>query len=132
MDGETLLVADVAEIVMGDVPTPTKHSDAKLRESFKNFEEKVSKDMLDLISDDEIRKNYESLLLHTEEEQELWKIVKYADTISLAITCLRERKLGNNDLEKVLITTKERISEINDPAVEYFVKNYLPSYGYNL
>lgn len=123
---------DVSEIVTGDMPSPIKYFDNRMKPLYSDLEENIIDGMLDLISDEEIRKEYKFLLNPSEEDKELIYMVKAADKISAAIKCLREIRLGNNDFEKALEEVSEKILQLEDPAIKYFINTFFPSYGFNL
>lgn len=120
---------DMPEIVTGDIPTPTKHYDKNMEKSCDQAEDKAVSEMMSLLPE-EFREDYSKVLKHSEEEKELWVIVKAGDTLSAVIKCLREKKVGNNDFDKVLRIYTQKIKAIEDPAVIYFVKTFMPSFGF--
>ncbi len=122
---------DMLEIVTGDLPTPVKYYDENLKCLYEKIEDKAADEMISLLPE-EFRGDYSSLLKPIKEEEELWGIVKSADTISAMIKCLREKRVGNNDFDKVYVSYCERVLEMaaKAPEVDYFVKTFMPSFGF--
>lgn len=118
---------DVTEIITGDMPTPVKYYNPVIRNAYKEVEKVAGKQMLSGLSP-EIRDRYESVLIETEEEKELWKYVKAADKISAYIKCLEERKTGNMDFADAEQTIYKAITDMHMDEVDYFMKEYIPAY----
>ena len=62
------------------------------------------------------------------QDTELRKIVKHADTISAYIKCLREKSLGNPDFNKAHDKLKNKLLQIETPEVKYFIETFLPAF----
>ena len=79
----------------------------------------------------EMRSAYISLLtLDVDEHQR--KIVKAADKLSAYIKCVEERKAGNNEFLSAEKQTLAALKSYNMPEVEYFLKNFMPSFELTL
>lgn len=122
---------DVTEVISGDMPTPIKHKTPGMKPLYSEMEDKINKDLLSLLPK-EFEENFSSILNREENEKELWQIVKYADQISAFIKCLEEKDSGNKDFDKAYIELEKIILEIEAPEVQYFIKTFLPSFGYEL
>ena len=122
---------DMLEIVTGDLPTPIKYYDLDLKFLYEKIEDKAADEVISLLTE-ELKEDYSKILKHSDEEEEIWDIVKSADVISAIIKCLREKKVGNNDFDKVYAEYYERILSIavNAPEVDYFIKTFMPSFGF--
>jgi len=84
---------DVTEIVTGDMPTPVKYYNPIIRNAYKEVEN-VAKDALLSGLPEKMRKTYDSVLMESTEEEELWKYVKAADKISALVKCIEEKGMG--------------------------------------
>ncbi|MGI5988827.1 MAG: 5'-deoxynucleotidase [Lachnospiraceae bacterium] len=131
VDAERLAVLgmfhDVTEIITGDMPTPVKYFSPVIREAYSDVEQ-VARDQLLLGLPEEMRDDYSSLLLPTEEEADLWRYVKAADSISAYLKCVEERNMGNVDFRDAETSILQKIHKMNLPAAEYFLDNFLPAY----
>lgn len=123
---------DITEIITGDMPSTIKYGVSGMKPLYTQIENQVSCEMLSLIDDVEIRQIYASLMIPTENDKELVELVKAADKISALIKCLREKKLGNKDFDKPLEEISEKILSIKIDSVQYFIKTFLPAYGFDL
>ena len=118
---------DTTEILTGDLPTPVKYYNPDIKAAYSAVEESAKKQLLSYLPDD-IRDEYEPLLGKTEEEAELWKIVKAADKISALIKCVEETEMGNKDFSDALKATYQAVEEMNLPEANVFLCEFLPSY----
>ncbi len=122
---------DMPEIITGDLPSPVKYYDDGLKFLYAQIEDKSADEMISLLPE-EFKEEYSKILKHSDEDEEIWSIVKSADTLSAVIKCLREKKVGNNDFDKVYADYSEKILSIaeNAPEVDYFIKIFMPSFGF--
>lgn len=125
------LYHDTAEILTGDMPTPVKYHSPEIRNAFKNVEEVATQKLLAMLPND-IKEEYSSLLFAKAEDDALWKFVKAADKISALIKCIEEEKAGNTEFVKAAESLKKLIAEMNMPAANMFVSEFLPSYSLTL
>ena len=122
---------DVTEIVTGDMPTPVKYYNPIIRNAYKEVEH-VAKDALLSGLPEKMRKEYDSVLIESVEEEELWKYVKAADKISALVKCIEEKRMGNTDFEKAEISILKAIEKMDMPEVKYFMENFIPAYKLTL
>lgn len=122
---------DVTEIITGDLPTPVKYYDEEIRSRYGKVEESAKGKILSYLPDD-LREHYRSLMGKTEEEAELWQLVKAADKLSALIKCIEERNMGNLDFAAAEQSTLNAIHEMELPEAEEFIREFLPSYGLTL
>lgn len=118
---------DSTEIITGDMPTPVKYYNPLIREAYKKVETVAKDELLEGLPQ-EMRVVYNTILLDTEEEAELWKFVKAADKLSAYIKCIEEQSMGNHDFEKAASSTEEMIRNMNMPEVDFFMEKFIPSY----
>ena len=82
------------------------------------------------IAAEELREEYRQLMtMDGPEDQQLKPLVKAADKLSAVIKCVEERKSGNRDFAKAEQTIIQSIEEMHLPEADYFLKEFLPSYG---
>ena len=122
---------DVTEIVTGDMPTPVKYYNPLIRNAYKEVEN-VAKDALLTGLPEKMRKEYNSVLMESSEEEELWKYVKAADKISALVKCIEEKRMGNTDFEKAEISILKTIDSMDMQEVTYFMENFIPAYKLTL
>ena len=122
---------DVTEIVTGDMPTPVKYYNPIIRNAYKEVEN-VAKEALLSGLPEKMRKEYDSVLMESAAEEELWKYVKAADKISALVKCIEEKRMGNTDFEKAEISILMVIEKMDMPEVKYFMENFIPAYKLTL
>ncbi|SEV92089.1 5'-deoxynucleotidase [[Clostridium] fimetarium] len=122
---------DVTEIVTGDMPTPVKYYNPIIRNAYKEVEN-VAKDALLSGLPEKMRKEYDSVLMESAAEEDLWKYVKAADKISALVKCIEEKRMGNTDFEKAEISILKVIENMDMPEVKYFMENFIPAYKLTL
>lgn len=122
------LYHDCSEILTGDMPTPIKYYNPEIKEAYKKVENVANKKLVSLLPED-MRKDYESLFTHENEDPELLKLLKAADKISALIKCIEEEKQGNMEFVKAKESTLLSIHSMNIPEAEMFLSDFIPSYG---
>ncbi|HCL01712.1 MAG TPA: 5'-deoxynucleotidase [Lachnoclostridium phytofermentans] len=125
------LYHDATEIITGDMPTPIKYYNRDILGAFQKIEENAANQLLGMLPED-IREEYHSIFFPEEEESYLWKLVKGADKLSALIKCMEEEKTGNTELLKAKVSIEEALKKLELPEVEFFMKEYLPSYAKSL
>ncbi len=118
---------DSTEIITGDMPTPVKYYNPLIKNAYKEVEQVAKTELLKGLPK-EMSLIYESILLDTKEEEELWKYVKAADKISAYIKCVEEQRMGNSDFEKAGESLKDIIHKMEMPEVNYFIECFMPAY----
>ena len=126
------LFHDFLEVITGDAPTPVKYFDLEMKKMYTKLEEKAAKEAIERIEDEDIRAKYSEIVSPnnasediSDEDKEIARIVKAADNISALIKCLREKRAGNNDFDKVYERLSDKIKNDKNEEVKYFVDNYL-------
>lgn len=122
---------DVTEIITGDLPTPVKYYSKEIKRQYGMVEEIAGEKIVSYLPDD-LREYYRPLMGKTEEEKELWLLVKAADKLSALIKCIEERNMGNLDFANAEQSTLKAVHDMELPEAEEFIKEFLPSYGLTL
>ena len=120
------LFHDCSEILTGDLPTPIKYHSDEIRSAYKQIEALACVRLLDTLPE-ELRPSYEALLLgDTQKETE--DLVKAADKLSAYITCIEERKAGNNEFLSAEKQTRQILLDYHMPEVDYFMEHFIPAF----
>ncbi len=122
---------DVTEIITGDLPTPVKYYNPEIRSEYDKVEKMAEKKMLSCLPDD-LREYYRPLFSPSENEAELWTLVKAADKLSALIKCTEERQMGNQDFIEAEKATLESIQKMKLPEADEFIREFLPAYTLTL
>ena len=123
---------DATEIITGDMPTPVKYHSEEIRRAYAEVEDRAVEHLVSMLPE-ELRGPYlELMTLSGEKDGELKPLVKAADRISAVIKCVEERRSGNRDFAKAEQTITQTIREMKLPEADYFMEEFLPSYGLTL
>lgn len=130
--GQAALLAlyhDATEILTGDLPTPIKYYHPTLRASYKEVEETAAQRLLELLPE-ELRGDYVPYLLQPDPELEA--VVKAADKLDAYLKCVKEQKAGNCEFQTAQAQIWEALQANPLPALDYFIKHFLPSFTLTL
>lgn len=125
------LYHDLTEVITGDMPTPVKYYNDKIKEVYKEIEATAGARLLAMLPD-EFRADYRPFFEQEEADKELWKIVKAADRIDALIKCIEECRTGNSEFEKARESQLKIVDSIDMDEVKYFIKEFLPAYSLTL
>ncbi|WP_270914016.1 5'-deoxynucleotidase [Allofournierella sp. CML151] len=129
---ETVAVAalyhDAQEILTGDMPTPVKYKNERLRKAYKALEDESAAALLGYLPPQlrEEMAGYVTGSLLTEEEA---KLLKAADRLSALIKCTEEVQAGNREFAAALTQQRAALKEMNCPEADYFIVHMLPCYA---
>ena len=123
------LFHDASEILTGDLPTPIKYYNPEIRGAYKQIEAVSCRKLLALLPD-ELQSSYAPLLLESDEA--VSRIVKAADKLSAHIKCLEELKAGNAEFEAAAAQTRQALTQMQLPCLDYFMEHFLDSFRLTL
>lgn len=125
------LYHDASETLTGDLPTPVKYYDRRIRTAYKDVERRAEEKLLTLLPE-ELRSAYAPVLTPAAEDAELWLLVKAADKLSALTKCMAERKAGNREFLSAESATRAAIEEMALPEAEWFLAHCVPAFELNL
>jgi len=126
------LFHDVTEIITGDMPTPIKYYSKDIRKAYTIVEDMAQNKLLSMLPED-VQEDYAPLICeNSPENKDLIIFVKAADKLSALIKCIEETKSGNTEFIKAEKTISDALKEMDLPEVDFYIKNYLPSYRLTL
>lgn len=123
------LYHDASEILTGDLPTPIKYYNPKIKDAYKQVERIAGNRMLDMLPP-ELRPSYAPLVL--EEDRELEPIVKGADKLSAYIKCIEEQKAGNTEFDSAAVVTMQALRDLHREEMDWFIDHCLEAFSLNL
>jgi len=136
--GQTAAAAlfhDASEIFTGDMPTPVKYFDPEIRSAYQRVESVSSRKLLSALPA-ELRPAYEELLSPAFDgpagENDIRRLVKAADRLAAYIKCLEELKTGNLEFKSAAQQSKEKLSSLKMPEVDYFIERFIPAFELTL
>lgn len=121
------LYHDTTEVITGDMPTPVKYYNDDIKSVYKSIEGIAGQRLLAMLPE-EFTEDYKPLFEHSDEDKELWVLVKAADKISALIKCIEETRMGNREFDIALKSQEKLIDKIQLDEVKYFKENFLPAY----
>ena len=123
---------EAPETITGDLPTPIKYFNPAIRTAYKAIEADAAKKLHGMLPDD-LRGEYETLLLNPEDDPE-WRRVKAADKIAAYIKCMEEDRAGNREFSKAGESIKRDLDRLCEemPEVNAYVQDFLPSFALTL
>ena len=127
------LYHDVSEIITGDMPTPVKYGNHRIRDSYKEVEAQAVDRLLNQLPED-LKPYYEEIMKETSGDPDdvyLFALVKAADKLSALIKCLEETQMNNREFAIAYESTLEKVNEMAEkyPEVKVYTEEFLPSYG---
>ena len=123
------LYHDASEILTGDLPTPIKYYNPDIKHAYKQIESVSCEKLLGLLPE-ELRESYRPLL--HESDPGVARIVKAADKLSAYIKCVEELKAGNREFEAAARQTREALTEMHLPCLDYFMAHFLDAFQLTL
>lgn len=126
------ILHDASEIITGDMPTPIKYHSQEIRKAYAEVEELAVERLVSLLPE-ELRPYYRELMTQSAPgDEELRPLIKAADRISAVIKCVEERLSGNQDFREAERSTMKLLTDMDLPEANYFMDEFLPSYGLTL
>ena len=121
---------EVSEIFTGDMPTPIKYFDPKLRSLYGEVETLAQEKMLSTLPK-QLQAVYKPYIVDAETLPE-WPIVKAADTLSAYMKCVNELHAGNDEFKEAHDTILAKLESLNMPEVDMFIEEYVPALSQSL
>ena len=121
---------EVSEIFTGDMPTPIKYFDPKLRSLYGEVETLTQEKMLSTLPK-RLQAVYKPYIVDAETLPE-WPIVKAADTLSAYMKCVNELHAGNDEFKEAHDTILAKLESLNMPEVDMFIEEYVPALSQSL
>lgn len=131
-EGEVIAAAlyhDASEILTGDLPTPIKYYNPRIRDAYKQVEQVACDKLLHMLPD-ALQESYERILRPANPQVE--ELVKAADKLSAHIKCLEELKAGNGEFRAAAEQTRQAMEQMHLPELQYFCENFLDSFALTL
>ena len=118
---------EASEVITGDLPTPIKYYNPKIRDSFKEIEIVANEKLLSMIPE-ELQDDYKNIIIQNTDSYE-HILVKAADKISAYVKCIEEMRSGNREFAKAEISLKKEVEAyFSYPEVKYFCEKFLSSF----
>jgi 5'-deoxynucleotidase len=125
------LYHDASEVLTGDLPAPVKYFNPEIKTAYKAIEAAAARKLLAMVPED-LRADYESLLLGAEPDRVHRELVAAADKLCAYMKCLEETSAGNHEFAKAEKALRAAVEELDLPEVRYFADEFLPSFRLTL
>ena len=125
------LFHDASEVFTGDMPTPAKYFSPEIRDAYKRMEGEACQKLLSFLPQ-ELRADYQELLIPNANDEEVLKLIKAADSICAYLKCLEELAAGNREFNQAKLTLESKIKSYEMPEVDHFMKHFAPSFSLTL
>ena len=122
------LYLDAPEILTGDMPTPVKYKNERLRSAYKALEEESARQMAQLLPP-ALRAEMGGYLTGRCLSDAEKRILKAADRLSALIKCTEEVQAGNREFAAALTQQRAALKEMHCPEADYFIVHMLPCYA---
>lgn len=120
---------DTSEIITGDMPTPIKYYNPKIKSVYKEIEAVAEEKLISMLPD---YMKPEFTNLYNNPDEKMSEIVKAADKISAFIKCIEEMKMGNHEFSKAKDATEKAIRDMHLAAADIFLEEFIPSFYLSL
>lgn len=135
LDVNAIVVAamyhDCSEVITGDLPSPIKYHTREITKAYKAIERQAEQELLNLLPED-LREDYRSVIIEENIPDDQRLIIKAADTIAAYIKCRTEVAAGNREFSKAEEAVKNRLHNLKQPEVVYFIDTFVGSYALTL
>ncbi len=125
------LYHDASEIITGDMPTPVKYKNEKLRAAYKAMEAQSAAAMCKLLPPElePLVAPYMTGEVLTPEEA---RLLKAADRLSAIVKCMEEGNTGNREFSAALRQQTQALTDMACPEADWFVQHCLPCFAQTL
>ena len=124
------LYHETSEVITGDLPTPIKYYNGKIKDAYKEIERTACEKVLAMLPE-ELKPAFFPYVLPKSDSQE-YRFMKYADKLSAYAKCLEEIKCGNAEFSSAKKAIERELKSYKSQAVDYFVKHFLPGFSMTL
>ena len=110
--GQLMLAAlyhDASEVLTGDLPSPIKYHNDKIRDAYKEVEHAAEREMLAMLPV-ELHAAYAPALLSEQVEPAIKQLIKAADVIVAYTKCKGEVLAGNLEFNRAMLDMEQRLA----------------------
>ncbi len=125
------LYHDATEVLTGDLPAPIKYSDPEIQSSYKAIESSAAERLLAMVPDD-LRGDFEEVLIPRPVDAEHLVIVKAADKLCAYLKCLEELSAGNREFGAAEKSLRKAVDDLDLREVDCFLETFAPSFRLTL
>lgn len=124
------LYHDAPEILTGDLPTPIKYYNGEIMAAYQQVERIAAEKLLNMLPV-EIKEAY-SPIICADVGNEMYALVRAADSLAAYIKCIEERKAGSGEFLLAERQTRNKLEALGLDEVRYFIENFIPAFELTL
>ena len=124
------LYHDISEVITGDMPTPIKYHSPTITQAYKAIEKEAEAELLDMLPEpirDEL-----TPFVDSNQHDDLYRFVKWADMICAWLKCQAELKAGNQEFATAAVETEAQLRAVDSQELNFFLSNFTDSYELTL
>lgn len=125
------LFHDATEVFTGDIPTPVKHHNPKILDSFREIEHLAAERLGGMVPE-ALQSVYRPLLEGKKQEQAHGEYIKAADLLDAYLKCASEVSAGNREFAIAKQQIYDNVKKLELPEVDYFLAHLAPSFDKTL
>lgn len=125
------LYHDAAEILTGDLPTPVKYSNDRMRAEYKHVEQAAEQRLVAMLPAD-IADAVAPAVTGGDLSEREQGIIKAADKLSALIKCIEEEAAGNTEFQSAKRSTLDTLTSDPLPETACFLEEFIPAYALTL
>lgn len=125
------LLHDASEVMTGDLPTPVKYFDGRIREAYKDIEAAANRRLLSLLPK-EFQEVYQPALQPRTDDEDAWRLVHAADKLCAWLKCVEERRGGNREFLLAEEAIRSQLDSLCMEEVGYFLEVFAPGFSLTL
>ena len=118
------LLHETSEVLTGDLATPIKYFDPRIRDAYHDIERRACDHMLACLPDD-LKTVYAPLL---DPKNEAARLIKAADRICALIKCQEELRAGNDEFSVAFRQTQAALDAIECREAQIFMEEHFPAF----
>ncbi|HEF8772267.1 TPA: 5'-deoxynucleotidase [Providencia stuartii] len=122
---------DASEVITGDLPTPIKYHNEQIAHEYKKIEKFAQQKLLDMLPE-ELREDFQELIIEELQTEEEHFIVKQADSLCAYLKCLEELSAGNSEFKLAKKRLEKILSDRKSPEMDYFIEIFVPGFKLSL
>ncbi|MBR6406199.1 MAG: 5'-deoxynucleotidase [Lachnospiraceae bacterium] len=123
---------DVSEVITGDLATPVKYANPRIKEAFHDIEDVAVEKLLSMLPED-LKPGFEPYLRPDKDSRE-YRIVKAADKLSAYLKCVEELKFGNREFASAKESIGKQLEALSKelPELRIFMDEFAGSFELTL
>lgn len=125
------LFHDATEMFTGDIPTPVKHHNPKILDSFREIEHLAAERLVGMVPET-LQEVYRPLLEGKKQDQSFGEYIKAADLLDAYLKCASEVSAGNREFAIAKQQIYENVKKLGLPEIDYFLAHLAPSFDKTL